>query len=244
MPDGGKLSIETANVTIREDIESPYVNVRPGSYVSLIISDTGHGVPKEYVDRIFEPFFTTKGTAGTGLGLSMVHGIVKNHQGYVFCDSKLGKGTTFTVLLPAVDEPAVVRSRPKYGPDFVGGSETILYVEDEEPIRLLWSEVLQRVGYRVLEAENGEMGLNTYKDHCNEISLVILDINMPVMGGRECMEKILEIDDQAKIVIASGYAGKRRVQELIKSGVKAYLAKPFDITEVLKTVRDVIDEKS
>lgn len=243
MPKGGTLSIGTSNVTLRETDAFGRIDINPGEYVRLSVSDTGTGIEKELVDRIFEPFFTTKGTSGTGLGLSIVHGIIMGHNGHISCETQPGHGTTFNLFFPVADESGSEKSDALEPAELRGGDETILYVDDEESIRSLWSQVLRKAGYTVLTAENGAEALSIYRDRGGDIDLVVLDVNMPVMGGRQCLEEILRLDRIAKVVIASGYGAEARVRELLELGAKTYISKPFDLKNVLETVRKVLDEK-
>jgi CheY-like chemotaxis protein len=195
---------------------------------------------KETLEHIFEPFYTTKGPGeGTGLGLAMVYGIVKQHRGHIACYSEPGMGTTFRLYFPALISEseageALVRPVPR------GGSETILLVDDEALIRDLGGRILIRAGYRLLTAVNGKEALEVYRAGRQDISLVILDLIMPEMGGKQCLEEILKIDPQARVLIASGYCLGR---EGLIAGAKSFVSKPYDIRELLTTVREVLDEE-
>jgi two-component system, cell cycle sensor histidine kinase and response regulator CckA len=241
MPEGGKLVIETKNVTLGEDYSRVHLGVKPGSYVLLSVSDTGQGMDKETVQHIFEPFFTTKGPGeGTGLGLATVYGIVKQHDGYITCYSEPGSGTTFRLYFPALgtdDQPIETASRdlPR------GGSETILLVDDEEFIRDLGSRILTNAGYKVFTASNGKEALEVYHKQADEIALVILDLIMPEMAGKQCLEGLLELDPAIKIVIASGYSANGPTKEALSAGAKGFVNKPYDIRQVLEVVRTVLD---
>ncbi|MBM3298647.1 MAG: PAS domain S-box protein, partial [Deltaproteobacteria bacterium] len=187
MPEGGKLVIETANVVLDEEYSQTHLGAIPGEYVLLSVSDTGYGMDKETLDHIFEPFFTTKEAGkGTGLGLAMVYGIVKEHDGYITCYSEPGRGTTFKIYLPVakIERDLDVTTTSKI-PAF--GTETILLVDDEEFIRDLGKRILERFGYTVLTAADGKEALNLYEEEREKISLVILDLIMPKMGGKECL---------------------------------------------------------
>ena len=198
MPDGGRLTIETANVTLDEDYSRTHLDVEPGKYVLLTVSDTGHGMDKEVLEHIFEPFYTTKGPGeGTGLGLAMVFGIVKSHKGHITCYSEPGTGTTFKIYLPAIvqeieQDVAATQQMPAFG------TETILLVDDEKSIRKLGEQMLRMAGYRVLTATNGREALEVYRSNQDRIALVILDLIMPEMGGKQCLEELLKIDPKVK----------------------------------------------
>jgi len=243
MPEGGKLVIETANVVIDEDYARSHLEAKPGRYVLLRVSDTGSGIDKETLEHIFEPFFTTKGLGqGTGLGLAMVFGIVKQHQGFIKCYSEVGHGTTFKIYLPALlaetppDLPVIPSS-------LQGGTETILLVDDEELIRDLGKRILSKAGYTVLAASNGREALDLYRSNKGNISLVMLDLIMPGMGGKQCIEGLLKIDPDVKVLVASGYSAGGPTKQALSSGAKGFVAKPFDMRQVLEMVRKTIDEQ-
>ena len=199
---------------------------------------------KETLDRVFEPFFTTKHQGeGTGLGLAMVYGIVQGHNGQIYCFSKPGTGTTFEIYLPACEEEREVTvADSQIFKSF--GTETILMVDDEDPIRDLGSKILKKAGYSVLTASNGTDAIEMYLKYQNDIALVLMDFIMPEMGGKECMEKLLAIDPNVKIVIASGYTLDSDTREAFQKGAKGFLEKPFRINEVQRMVRRVLDERA
>jgi PAS domain S-box-containing protein len=241
MLEGGKLTIETRNLTLDADYCRLRPEMKPGDYVELTVSDTGIGMDEETLDHIFEPFYTTKGLAyRSGLGLAVVHGIVHQHKGYITCESKPGEGSTFTIYFPAIatnlqSESDLKEAKP------AGGTETILLVDDEECIRELASRFLSQSGYRVLTADNGQEALDLYRTEQESVSLVILDLIMPRMSGSQCLEWLLKIDSKARILIASGYSETEKRGELIRAGVKGFVSKPFRMVEMLKAVRDVLD---
>ncbi len=241
MPEGGRLVIETANVVLDEDYAASHLNAKPGHYVLLTIADTGTGMDKETLEHIFEPFYTTKGVGeGTGLGLAMVYGIVQQHGGHVRCYSEPGEGTTFRVYFPALvsdkePEEKIARSMPR------GGSETILLVDDEDMIRDLCSRILAKSGYSVITARNGKEALELYIAQRDRISLVILDLIMPQMGGKQCLDDLLSIDPAVKVLIASGYSSNDATQEALASGARGFVNKPYDMRQVLGVVREVLD---
>jgi two-component system cell cycle sensor histidine kinase/response regulator CckA len=243
MPDGGKLILQTANVVIDEDYARSHLEAKPGRYVLLRVSDTGSGIDKETLEHIFEPFFTTKGLGqGTGLGLAMVFGVVKQHQGFVNCYSEIGHGTTFKIYLPAVisltrSDLPIITSMPQ------GGTETILLVDDEELIRDLGQRILSKAGYTILTASNGEEALDLYRSNKGNISMVMLDLIMPGMGGKRCLEELLVMDPNVKVLVASGYSADGPTKEALSNGAKGFVAKPFDMREVLEMVRKTIDEQ-
>jgi len=245
MPEGGKLVIETENVTLDEQYCSSHLGAKPGRYVLLSISDTGYGMDRDTLEHIFEPFFTTKEMGrGTGLGLAVVYGIVKNHGGYIMCYSEPGQGTTFKIYFPVTEEGhAELEADTHRGePMPKGGSETILLVDDEEMIRNIGKDILERFGYTVLLAPDGETALELYRKRRQDISLVILDLIMPGMGGKKCLEEILKLDPQAKVLIASGYSLNGPTKEALESGVRAFVRKPYEVKQMLEEVRKVLDQ--
>jgi PAS domain S-box-containing protein len=241
MPEGGTLLIETKNVKLREDYCRNHVDAQPGEYVLLQISDSGNGMKKEVMERIYEPFYTTKEAGkGTGLGLAMVYGIVRNHGGSIHCSSEPGVGTTFKIYLPVtkldlITDVAETLEMPVFG------NETILLVDDEKMVREVGEQMLTWGGYRVLTASNGTEALWLYNNNRTEISLVILDLVMPEMGGKECLEALLSIDPEVKVLIASGYSGNGPSKALIENGAKASIDKPFDTKPLLLAIRQVLD---
>jgi len=241
MPDGGKLTIKTENVILDEEYCRTHPETRPGEYVLLEVSDTGHGMAEETLKHIFDPFFTTKGLAeGTGLGLAMVYGIVKSHDGYIDCTSDFGTGTTFKIYLPALEQeekPEMVIEKDLYR----GGTETILLVDDEEFVRDVARQMLTEFGYTVIVANDGESALQLYEQEQGRVDLVILDLIMPGIGGRKCLEKLLTINSKAKIVVASGFSDIEPMKETVEAGAKGFIGKPYEIISFLKVVREVLD---
>jgi len=243
MPQGGRLVIETKNVTLDAEFCKAHLGSKPGDYVMLGVSDTGHGMDNKTIAHIFEPFYTTKGPGkGTGLGLAMVYGIVKDHDGYITCHSAPAIGTTFKLYLPAVDEPAEIPEERERITRVKKGSETILLVDDEDFIRDVAVELLREFGYTVLTAANGEAALEIYRKEHRRIDLVILDLIMPGMGGMKCLRKILEVNPQGRVLVASGYSAGGPAREAIDAGARGYLGKPYDIDKMLTVIRDVLDK--
>lgn len=243
MPNGGKLVLETQNIYLDEEYCKSHLDVERGNYVLLAVTDTGSGMSKKTVDRIFEPFFTTKKVGeGTGLGLAMVYGIVKNHGGGIICYSEPGQGTTFKIYWPALEREAAADAEEETAV-LVGGSETILLVDDEEAVRKLGEQILKRFGYTVLSAPNGKEGLEVFTQERERIALIILDLIMPEMSGRECLSEILKIDPATKIIVATGYAANGQIDQAVKEGARTSMRKPFEARQMLTLVRRVLDEK-
>lgn len=240
MVSGGKLTIQTQRIIVDENHRRGQTFIRPGNYVVLSVSDTGMGMDKETQSRIFEPFFTTKEKGkGTGLGLSTVYGIVKQSGGYVMVQSEKGNGTTLNIYLPRVEDEADLNTIP--APSAAqGGSETVLLVEDEESVRQLVRETLQTRGYRVIEAENGEAGLFAAAETKGKIDIVITDVVMPGMGGRELVKRLAATRPETKVLYLSGYTEDAIVNDGTIEGGAAFLQKPFTLQNLSRKVREVL----
>ncbi|MBF0550079.1 MAG: response regulator [Deltaproteobacteria bacterium] len=244
MPDGGDLIIETKNHTITERYGKTHLDVNPGDYVTISVIDTGHGMTKDIQAHIFEPFFTTKESGrGTGLGLAMVYGIVKKHGGHVMCYSEPGHGTTFNIFLPAIPQTAPAVSEEKIQrPIYESGTETILLVDDEDFIRNVGRQVLTKFGYTVFTASDGESALVLYREKGKNIDLVLMDLIMPGMGGRKCLTELLKINPDLKVIMASGFAGPEPANLAIKDGARGFLNKPYETREMLRLIRQVLEQ--
>jgi len=243
MPDGGKLTIETVNADLNEDYAKEHdVSLQPGPYVMLGVSDTGMGMDDKTKSLIFEPFFTTKEVGkGTGLGLSTVYGIVKQSGGYIWVYSEPGHGTTFKIYLPAVEGEAVSRKEKEISPERLTGSETILIVEDDDKVRNLGREILEPQGYSILEAKNGIEALRVSEEHGDQIHLMIADVVMPKMGGRELEERLRPLRPEMKVVYMSGYTDETIVHHgVLEPGIE-FLQKPLRSESLKRKVREVLD---
>jgi len=245
MPEGGVLTFKTANRVLGEAYCRAHVGAREGDHVELVVSDTGQGMGEEVQEHIFEPFFTTKETGkGTGLGLAMVYGIVKNHGGYVTFNSLPGHGTAFQIFFPALktygEAPGVELRKVE---DIPGGRERVLVVDDEKPLLEMLEELLIRFGYDPVLAESGERAIEILSSAKEKIDLVILDLSMPGMGGYRCLQEMIRIDPGLKVLIASGYSANRRVRDLLRSRAAGFIAKPYHYHDMLKKIREFLDEK-
>ncbi len=241
MPDGGVLLLQTKNVFLNDHFCESYPELQPGDYVLLNVSDTGHGMSADVANHIFEPFFSTKDIGqGTGLGLSTVFGIVQAHRGHIICDTETGVGTTFSIYLPKSGTTGDIR-QSRSGEVFQKGSETILVVEDDYQMRELLMELLESMGYETLGAATGIEGLELYQEHQQRIPLVILDLIMPQMGGHKCLEGLLMIDPDVRVLVASGCSDDNSRTQALELGAKAFINKPYDIHEMLQAVRAVLD---
>jgi PAS domain S-box-containing protein len=242
MPQGGKLTLETANVQLDEKYAGEHQPISAGNYVMLAVSDTGLGMSPEVQARVFEPFFTTKEVGkGTGLGLSMVYGIVKQSGGYIWVYSEPGSGTTFKIYLPRVDQPAESAGADKRPSSVQRGTETILLVEDDPQLRQLSSSVLAHCGYKVLTASSPEEGLEVCRANHQEIRLLVTDVVMPRMNGRQLAEQVLKISPQTRVLYISGYTNNAIVHYGVLDPGLWFLPKPFTLSALIAKVREVLD---
>jgi signal transduction histidine kinase/ActR/RegA family two-component response regulator len=241
MPNGGKLTIETANVELDSVYAEAHPSVTPGSFALLAVSDTGCGIDKEIQPRIFEPFFTTKGESrGTGLGLSTVYGIVTQSSGHVAFDSEPGCGTTFRVYLPQV-RGRVVTEMPGESDSVRGGSETVLLVEDEDSVRRLAVTILRKNGYSVMEARDGEEAVRISNQHPGSIHLLLTDAVMPRMSGPDLVRLQTSLRPGMKVLYMSGYTDDAIVRHSVLEQGMPFLQKPFTPEMLCRKVREVLD---
>jgi signal transduction histidine kinase len=241
MPTGGKLTIKTTNVVLAEAFEGSHVGVKAGRHVMLAVSDTGLGMDTATQSRIFEPFFTTKELdKGTGLGLSMVFGIVQQSGGSVGVDSELGRGTTFTIYLPRVNE-ATVSLQPAVATLILRGTETILLVEDEDHVRAAVGNILRRNGYVVIEARTGGDALLICEKHPERIHLLLTDVVMPLMSGPELATRLVALRADMRVLCMSGYVDDSIVRHRVLESNLAYLQKPITQDTLTRKVREVLD---
>jgi signal transduction histidine kinase/CheY-like chemotaxis protein len=242
MPQGGRITLETRSVTLDEHYVQSHPDARPGQYAMLAVSDTGCGMDDATKARIFEPFFTTKGPGkGTGLGLATVYGIVQQSGGCIEVSSELGRGTTFKIYLPQVREPVSavksmcgIRMMPR-------GSEIVLLVEDEDGVRSLARHVLRSCGYAVLEADDGQRAVQLVEDHRGPIDLVVCDVVMPYLGGRQLVERLSALRPALKVLFVSGYTDDAVVRHGVLTSDYAFLQKPFTPTALAQKVREVLE---
>lgn len=244
MAEGGELVFRTENKALDQGVCVGSQEMPPGRYVLLSVTDTGSGMDQEVVERIFDPFFTTKEPGrGTGLGLASVYGIVKDHGGCVDCRSRPGVGTTFEILLPASPDPAENgggEEEPS-GSEMPEGTETILVVDDEPDILAQTREFLIASGYRVVTAESGEAALETYETH-GAVDLVLLDLNMPGMGGYRCLNELLKVNPGVRVIIVSGHSAFGIDGDQAAAGARGFVGKPYRIGELASRIREVLDE--
>jgi two-component system cell cycle sensor histidine kinase/response regulator CckA len=245
MPDGGRINVETLMVRLTEELHRDQAVVPPGQYVTISVRDCGIGIPPDKLNRIFEPFYTTKRTGeGTGLGLSMAYGIVKQTGGYIFVDSVIGQGTTFTIFCPAYDMPLSELATVAKAPEptardgFQGPAEgVVLLVEDEAPVRAFASRALRLRGYTVLEAENAEDALKKLEDISVQVDIFVTDVVMPGMDGPSWVREALKTRPNVKVVFVSGYAEDAFEKSGAKIPNSVFLPKPFSLSELTSTVQ-------
>jgi PAS domain S-box-containing protein len=244
MPKGGILTINTRMVSV-ESLRHQHPDAVASSYACIEVSDTGEGMTPETRRRIFEPFFTTKEPGkGTGLGLAVVFGVVQTHKGFIDVESKIGKGTTFSIYLPVsqVVEPISVKDGETLE-EIPGGTETLLIVEDEEMLMMSLRMALVDKGYKVLPAGDGLAAVNIYKERKKEIGLVLTDLGLPKMSGMEECTQIKKLNPGARMIVATGYLDPEMKSEFLKAGIQHFLFKPYDLKQVLKVIREALDEK-
>ena len=237
MPEGGQLLLRGENAEIA-DKKGALMGVPPGLFARLVVTDTGSGMDARTMGRIFEPFFTTKGPGqGTGLGLASVYGIIKNHAGFIGVESEIGEGTTFTLLLPATQRPVAEDKTPKAVVQH--GTGTILVVDDEEHIVKVCARLLQKSGYEVLTAAGGKQAVELVRQHGAKISVVVLDMTMPEMSGRQTYEAMRKIMPGIKVLLCSGCSMEGHAQALLDSGCNGFIQKPFEAADLAAKVREL-----
>jgi two-component system cell cycle sensor histidine kinase/response regulator CckA len=235
------LTIKTYNKDIDRDLAQLYLNAKPGKYICVKVSDTGIGMRPEVIERLFEPFFTTKSEkSGIGLGLAVVYGIVRNHNGFFDVQSTLGEGSSFEIFLPILEELAKNSVEVQHKPSLTQGKGAVLIVDDEIQMRELAVTTLKQCGYHTIVAEDGVEALSMYRKSKAEINLVILDVIMPKMGGWECFRKLKELNPHIKVLIMTGYTTDGSVDDFLKEGAQDVIMKPFDLDTFTNTVNRVL----
>ena len=243
MPTGGILNVALKNVALEEAAKAKLFGVNPGRYVNLTVSDTGHGISAEEIDRIFDPYFTTKDVGkGTGMGLAVVHGILKEHNGTINVKSEIGEGTTFSIYFPAVEQEAIVE--PVTDEQLPSGIERILFVDDEESIANLGRQRLERLGYTVEATTNPIEALDLFHSNPDQYDLIITDLAMPKMTGDKLVEEILSIRQDVPIILCTGFSEKIDEKKAKAIGAADYIEKPLDKRDFAFKVRKVLDRSS
>jgi len=238
---GGTLKVIVEKVVLDNNSAKTYPELNPGEHIKIVVSDTGPGIDPEIIDRIFDPYFTTKEVGkGSGLGLSVVHGIVKNHNGTIIVDNNPGKGTRFSILFPlAIEKPMVETQRSEELPM---GSETILFVDDEISIVKMVQRMFQRLGYKVETATTPQDALDRFCLNPDHFDLIITDMTMPQMTGVKLSEKLMEIRPDIPIIICTGHSALVDEEKAKELGLAAYIRKPIDMQETAQTIRKVLDK--
>ena len=244
MPNGGTLAIETRNVLLDASYCRLHPEIQPGEFVLVAVADTGHGMDAQTLQRIYEPFFTTKKIGeGTGLGLSVVYGIIKDHGGHIKCESQVGVGTTFKLYFPVQNSTAdSTLVQTEAGADHHTGSETILIVDDEASIRTVVQRAFIKLGYEVISACDGESALLRYSgEEGNDVHLAVLDIGMPGMGGWECLKQLRAINPKLPVLLTTGYGGQELLERARQEGAAGLITKPYQLEQLHRSVRDILD---
>ncbi len=242
MSSGGTLSITTT--TVKSDkLRERFPEATAERYLAVSVADTGAGIDRATIDRIFEPFFTTKELGkGTGLGLAVVYGAVQTHHGFVDVESEVGRGTTFHLYFPLHEQGIELENaKAREDVEAQGGTETILVVEDEELLLDLLQSLLESKGYKVLTAKDGAEAVRQYAQHKEEIAVVLTDIGLPKLGGREVFFQLQALNQNVKVILASGFLEPKVKSEMFKAGAKEFIQKPYMPNEILKKTREVID---
>ena len=240
MPAGGDLYIQTKNELLDENVAGVY-GIRPGKYVAISITDTGIGMDEQTLKRVFDPFFTSKNSEmATGLGLASAYGIIKNHEGMIIAESDKGQGSTFNIYLPATGNPVVDEHQDTQ--NILVGTETVLLVDDEEMIIDVGAQILQKLGYEVLTARRGKEAIEIYRQYRQQVAVVILDLIMPQMSGRETYDRLKEVDPQVKVLLSSGYSLNGQATDILKRGCDGFIQKPFSMGDLSRKLRQIITE--
>jgi CheY-like chemotaxis protein len=242
--DGGTLEVVVENTEIDNDTASRYAELNPGHHVHLSVSDTGDGISPEIIDRVFDPYFTTKDVGkGTGLGLSVVHGIVNSHHGRISVKSETGKGTTFSILFPAVNKRETPYE-PKKLQELATGNERILFVDDEDSMVELNQQRLERLGYGVTGVGDPMEALALFRSEPKSFDLIITDMTMPHLTGDKLAQEILKIRPDTPIILCTGYSDKISEENVREFGIRKYIEKPIEMETLAKAVREVLDGHS
>ncbi|MEE9419988.1 MAG: response regulator, partial [Desulfatiglandaceae bacterium] len=238
------IRISTRNMDLDQEFIKDHPGLKPGPHVCLSVEDDGKGMDEETRNRIFDPFFTTH-FVGRGLGMAGVYGIIKNHDGAITVESELGKGTKVRIYLPAIEAEKEVKEKVVSRPDLQlpKGDATILVIEDEEYGMMLFGELLERLGYRVLQAETGKKAIRLAKTFDGQIDLAILDIKLPDMTGDKVYPLIMEARPNLKVIVCSGYKIEGPPQDMLDAGAEGFVQKPFDFATLAEKLKEVLEGK-
>lgn len=235
----GRISVVCKNEVIHKESTYCYSDLKPGNYVKIIVKDEGQGMDKETKERVFDPFFTTKFT-GRGLGMAAVYGIIKNHNGEIYIDSVLNKGTSINIFLPAFNIQKNDLNKQKIDFEEIKNDSTILIIEDEESVLDMLKKLVEKIGYRVLSAKNGKEAIDLVKHFEGQIDLALLDIILPDIDGKEIFKTIKKIRPQLKVIVCSGYEFNGTAKEILEQGADNFIQKPFKKAEFSKIIRTVL----
>ena len=240
---GGVLKVNIEDVELGPDYTAKHLDIHPGPYIKLIVSDTGHGIEEKYIDHIFEPYFTTKEkTEGTGMGLAVVHGIIKDLSGSITVSSEPEKGTTFNVFLPRI-EVAEVEAKPEKITPLPMGNEQILFVDDEPALTDLGKQMLEGLGYKVEVRTSPVEALEAFRTLPNKFDLVITDMIMPKMTGDELVKELMAIRSDIPIILCTGFSERITEEKAKAIGISAFAMKPFVIRDLANTIHKVLDQE-
>jgi CheY-like chemotaxis protein len=238
---GGVLDVSLVNVELDSDFLSGRAGLQPGPYLQLAVADTGHGMPPEILDRVFDPFYSTKGTGeGTGLGLSVVHGIVKSHGGMIYAYSEPGIGSSFKIYLPTIERGVLPQEREKK--ILAKGSEHVLFVDDEEALVAIGKQMLESLGYEVTTRISSPEALELFMVYPERFDLVITDQTMPNLTGDELARELIAIRPGIPIILCTGFSTRVTEQRAYELGIRGFVMKPFIMQDLAETIRSVLDD--
>ncbi|MBI3765587.1 MAG: response regulator [Ignavibacteriales bacterium] len=244
MPEGGVLVITCQGISFDEGHAQQLTDGKAGSYVMITIADSGEGIPPDLLHRIFEPFFTTKEQGkGTGLGLSVVYGVVKSHNGHISVRSEINSGTEFTIYLPRILNGELNTTIERDSSELVGGTERILIIEDEMPVAEIGADILRNLGYQVEVSQNGREAIDRLIADTQPFHLIILDMNMPRMGGRATFDQIKKLFPSMKVLVCSGYSATMLDDGKFAEAIDGFIQKPYELADFAQKVRTILDER-
>jgi two-component system, cell cycle sensor histidine kinase and response regulator CckA len=239
-----ELTIKSYNIELDWRTAARFLHAQPGRYVCLTVGDSGGGIPRKHIDHLFEPFFTTKGEkTGTGLGLAVVYGIVQNHNGFIDIHSREGSGSLFNIYLPVIKVEKLEKPNHSYIPDLTVGKGTVLVAEDNPQVQGMIVRALEESGYNVIAAKDGSDAIAIYEKKGPGIDLVILDMLMPHVGGRDCFYRIKEIDAEARILLMTGFTANGSIEDFLDEGAAGVITKPFELQHFTTTIQKALSAR-